>query len=230
MDHSSASRFSTGVPVRAIRLRAGNRRTALATALPPFLTCCALIEHHSVPLHGGQRVGVPGRRRVGGEHHVGAAAQSAGSGRSAPCRTATRSGREPAPPVASCRVPTVDRRPASVRHLCSRAPAAARSCRGPCRRPGTRRVRAGPEGQPGQSPPLVRAEHAGQAGRRSTTPAGGPRPGQQSAIQPRPPWPSPAAAGPRRQQPHRPQRVAGGHRAPAAPQERQPRGQPSASR
>ena len=41
MDHSSVSRFSTGVPVSATRCRAGSRRTARATALALFLTCCA---------------------------------------------------------------------------------------------------------------------------------------------------------------------------------------------
>ena len=41
IDHSSASRFSTGVPVSAIRCPARSRRTALAAWDRLFLIACA---------------------------------------------------------------------------------------------------------------------------------------------------------------------------------------------
>ena len=41
MDHSSASRFSTGVPVSAMRLRAGSAPHRLGLAGALFLMCCA---------------------------------------------------------------------------------------------------------------------------------------------------------------------------------------------
>jgi hypothetical protein len=41
IDHSSARWFSTGVPVRASRVRAGIARTAWACRVPLFLIACA---------------------------------------------------------------------------------------------------------------------------------------------------------------------------------------------
>ena len=41
IDQSSLSRFSTGVPVRAIRLSAGIDRTLCAVRAALFFTCCA---------------------------------------------------------------------------------------------------------------------------------------------------------------------------------------------
>ena len=130
-----------------------------------------------MPVDLGQRGGVAGGQRVGGEHQVGAGHRgrrtACPSARSAPWWTCTRSaGRELArPPAASCR-PATSGRPAAS------APAPASPSRGSSGEQLDRLAqahvvgqdRAEPErleeGQPGQAALLVRAQRAGEAGRR----------------------------------------------------------------
>lgn len=63
IDHSSVRWFSTGVPVSAIRLRAGMLRTALACRVPLFFSACASSQTtrpHSIGASvSASRVAVP---------------------------------------------------------------------------------------------------------------------------------------------------------------------------
>ena len=61
IDHRSVSRFSTGVPVSAIRDPAGIARTARACRVAAFLMFCASSQTTRPQPHLGQRVPVPGR-------------------------------------------------------------------------------------------------------------------------------------------------------------------------
>ena len=155
MDHSSARWFSTGVPVRASRVRAGIARTACACRVPLFLIAWASSQTTRPQRDVAQRAQVAQRGAVGGDDQVG--------------RRPPR--RELLVALAGAAVVHVDpqarREPgglllpvADQRHRADRAASApgvapsvalgraaatgsARSCRGPCRRPGCRPARAG---------------------------------------------------------------------------------------
>ena len=164
MDHSSASRFSTGVPVSAIRLPGRDPPHRLGDVAGAVLDVLRLVQHHPVP--AARR---PARRRRGWRSRRWSAARrtrragSAGSGRSAPCSTRTRSpGANRA--ASRCQLPEhrqradQQRRPAPAR--AAAAPATARSCPDPCRRPGRR------PGPAGRGRPARRNPGAGTAGAR----------------------------------------------------------------
>ena len=70
-DHSSANRFSTGVPVSAIRWSAGMRRTAAACRDALFFTVCASSSTTRRQLWSDEQVAVPGGDGVRGDNQVG---------------------------------------------------------------------------------------------------------------------------------------------------------------
>ncbi len=71
IDHSSASRFSTGVPVSAIRCRAGSCADRGRLPGRRVLDGLRLVDHEPAPLDRGQRGRVAGGQRVGGDDQVG---------------------------------------------------------------------------------------------------------------------------------------------------------------
>ena len=72
IDQSSVSRFSTGVPVSAIRGAAGMRPHRLAPAgCAAFLMFCASSQTTPRPRDLRQRLPVPGGDAVGGDDEVG---------------------------------------------------------------------------------------------------------------------------------------------------------------
>ena len=73
IDHSSASRFSIGVPVIATLRRADSRRSARARFVAGFLTSCASSSSRRCPGDRGEVVPVTGCDVVGGDDDVGRA-------------------------------------------------------------------------------------------------------------------------------------------------------------
>ena len=63
--------FSIGVPVSAMRLRAGMRRSCCDVSLAGFLIACASSSTTRAHSHLGERVDVADRRAVGGDDDVG---------------------------------------------------------------------------------------------------------------------------------------------------------------
>ncbi len=69
-DQRSDSRFSTGVPVRAIRASAWSCLTALRLPRGRILDGLGLVEHHQPPVHLEQPL-LPQQHAVGGQDQVG---------------------------------------------------------------------------------------------------------------------------------------------------------------
>ena len=176
--HSSVRRFSTGVPVRAMRRSAVSRRTALAWAVHGFFTCWAS-SRTSRP-HGTVSSSLASRAT---SEYVVSTTSWAAARRGERRRWAAwtirsvvdehaqdRVRSEPAR-APSCRVPTTGTPPGSVLSAGRRGRwrSAGRSCRVPCRRPGRRRARAG-RGTPATRPraPGTGAAAPAEPRRRST--------------------------------------------------------------
>ncbi len=211
-----------------MRDRAGKRRTAAADRAGAVLDVLGLVEHDPVPGDRGQRADVAGGGGVGGQHDVGAAGQRRRVGPvGAVQHPYDQAGREPGRlplPVAQHRQradqqgrpgPPVQQQRQQLHRLAQPHVVG--------------QAGAQPEpvekGQPGQTPPLVRAELPGQPGGRieqlERAPRG--RPASRSAIQP---LPLVAVTGSGSSSGGSSRIIAkaspGGHRAAAATQERQP--------
>ena len=71
IDHSSASRFSIGVPVSATRCSAAQPPHRLGRPRQAVLHRLRLVEYHPAPLVAGQLVDVAGGGGVRAENQVG---------------------------------------------------------------------------------------------------------------------------------------------------------------
>ena len=149
IDHSSSSRFSTGVPVSATRCPAVTCAGGLGGVGERVLDLLRLVEHEHAPLALGQQPAVARQQGVRGQHDVPAAR--------GPRRRACGRGRDGCGPSRSganrcssrCQLPEHRRRAHDQRRLARRRRrgragrrSAGPSCRGPCRRPGARPGRA----------------------------------------------------------------------------------------
>ena len=75
IDQSSASRFSTGVPVSATRCAASQPPDRLGCLRQAVLHRLRLVEHDPMPVVAGELVDVAGGRGIGGDHQVDVAAR-----------------------------------------------------------------------------------------------------------------------------------------------------------
>ena len=180
IDHSSASRFSTGVPVSATRWAArGARGPPVPACAAAFLIVLRLVEHDARPGDLGQRIARRGRQGVGGEQPGRPARRASANGRPGQRarprggRARASAGREPlglALPVADHR-----RRADQQRRAGAAAPPSARpsSSASTLDRLAQAHVvgQAGAEpedaeeAQPGQAAPLVGAQPAARSRR-----------------------------------------------------------------
>ena len=151
MLHSSASRFSTGVPVSAdAPARAGSARAAWAAGCAAFLMFWASSRTTALPLDRRQRRLVAVQQRIGADHHV--VLRAARAANSVLSRAPRRGGPAPAAPArtaparaASCPPPTSGR-PAASDH-----PARSRQ----------RGLQPREAGRPAPWPPFARRRAAG---------------------------------------------------------------------
>ena len=200
IDHRSASRFSTGVPVTAIRAAGGDRADRGGLLGGRVLDRLRLVDDHPAPVDPPQDRRVAGGERVRGDHQV-AAGDGRGEGLAAgPLGAVVDVHPQVRGEALRLPLPVADQRhradeqgradrassPDGPLGPATAGPAAGPSCPDPCRRPAPRRSRSG-RGSPARTdraPGTAAACPGSPPARRRRPAAPASRPASRSPSQP----------------------------------------------